>query len=216
MLPYDKNGTITGSLIPGGTYGPNVSYIPGPMFGYSPPSAADNSSSSTTVDTVVVTAQRPSCGFFCTVGRILAPIGVALGLEVVGAGPVDVPMDAVAVGEVVSGEAAVAKDVELVGGAQSALAGPALSRQLTSEMASSAFAADGGLSDEALAGAREIIPGSDLGNPAIPDGFSKFSTDTFPSPSGDFQTHFYMNPTTGELWYGADYKSLFTNGGPGS
>lgn len=87
--------------------------------------------------------------------------------------------------------------------------GVRLSQQLSLESANSAFTATGELSDEAIAGSQEIIPAGQLGNPAIPDGFSKFSTDTFASPSGPFQVHFYMNPTTGEVFYGLDYKSVF-------
>jgi len=56
----------------------------------------------------------------------------------------------------------------------------------------------------------EIIPAGQLGNPAIPQGFSKFATDTFASPSGPFQAHIYMNPVTGEVYYGLDYKIIFT------
>ena len=68
------------------------------------------------------------------------------------------------------------------------------------------------MTDEALAGSREIIPSSEIGNPNVPSGFSKFSTQTFQSPAGDFQTHFYMNPQTGEPFYGLDYKSIFNSG----
>jgi hypothetical protein len=80
--------------------------------------------------------------------------------------------------------------------------GVRLSQQLARESAESAFTASGELSEGAIAGSREIIPAGQLGNPAIPQGFSKFATDTFASPSGPFQAHFYMNPVTGEVYYG--------------
>jgi hypothetical protein len=32
---------------------------------------------------------------------------------------------------------------------------------------------------------------------------------TFQSPSGPFQVHFYMNPSTGETFYGLDHKAIF-------
>lgn len=56
-----------------------------------------------------------------------------------------------------------------------------------------------------------MAPGT-LGNPAIPSGFGKYATQTFSSPSGPFQVHFYMNPTTGEVFYGLDYKILLNAG----
>ena len=46
-------------------------------------------------------------------------------------------------------------------------------------------------------------------SPAIPAGFGKYSTQTFQSPAGDFQVHFYKHPVTGEVFYGADYKAKF-------
>jgi len=55
---------------------------------------------------------------------------------------------------------------------------------------------------------RGLGPGK-LSNPAIPNGFGKYTTGTFQSPAGDFQVHFYKNPTTGEVIYGLDYKAVF-------
>ena len=46
-------------------------------------------------------------------------------------------------------------------------------------------------------------------NPSIPKGFSKYSTDSFQSPSGSFQVHFYKNQKTGEVLYDLDYKVVF-------
>jgi len=91
-------------------------------------------------------------------------------------------------------------------GAENAINGVRLNQQLSAQ---SAFNASGGLSQEAIAGADQIIPASELGNPAIPSGFGKFTTQTFDSPSGPFQVHFYQNPTTGEIWTGLDYKTVF-------
>jgi hypothetical protein len=99
----------------------------------------------------------------------------------------------------------------LYGGAQSALAGPALAGQLATESAASAFTVEGTLSEEALAGSREIMPNSKLGDPMIPSGFSKFTTQTYQSPSGDFQVHFYMNPIT-RAFYNYGWKSIFNSG----
>jgi len=93
-------------------------------------------------------------------------------------------------------------------GTENAINGVRLNQQLSAQ---SAFNASGGLSQEAIAGSQEIIPASELGNPAIPQGFSKFSTSTFDSPSGPFQVHFYQNPTTGQIWTGLDYKTVFNN-----
>jgi hypothetical protein len=45
----------------------------------------------------------------------------------------------------------------------------------------------------------------------VPEGFAKYATETFASPSGAFQTHFYMNPETGATFYGLDYKVIFNS-----
>jgi hypothetical protein len=98
------------------------------------------------------------------------------------------------------------------GGAQSAGAAAGLAQQLTAQVAASVFTAGGALGGDALAGSREIIPSSQLGNPALPSGISKFATQTYQSPAGDFQVHFYMNLLTGEPYYGQDYKTIFNSG----
>ena len=89
--------------------------------------------------------------------------------------------------------------------------GPKLNKQLSLESANSPFTESGGLTDDAIKNSREIIPSSSINNPAIPKGFSKYSTETFQSPSGNFQTHFYKNPKTGEVFYGRDYKAIFNS-----
>jgi RHS repeat-associated protein len=96
--------------------------------------------------------------------------------------------------------------------AQNVMNGVRLSGQLSLESASSVFTAAGELTDEAIAGSRQIIAAGTLGNPAIPTGFGKYATQTFASPSGPFQVHFYMNPPTGTVFYGLDYKAVFNQG----
>jgi RHS repeat-associated protein len=92
---------------------------------------------------------------------------------------------------------------------QNAMNGVRLAQQLSLESAESAFDISNGLSQGALAGSREIISAGRLTNPAIPPGFSKFATETFASPSGPFQVHFYMHPVTRQVFYGLDYKVIF-------
>lgn len=98
---------------------------------------------------------------------------------------------------------------EIAGGAQSAIAAEALGDQLLAEEAASLFTAEGELTDEALNSATQIMTRSELGNPAIPADVNKFATPTWPSPSGDFRVHFYMNPLTREPYYQLDYKVVF-------
>jgi hypothetical protein len=86
--------------------------------------------------------------------------------------------------------------------------GVRLSGQLARASANSAFTATGALSQVAIANATQIIRAGALGNRAIPSGFAKYTTETFASPSGAFQIHFYMNPSTGEVFYGLDYKVI--------
>jgi hypothetical protein len=92
--------------------------------------------------------------------------------------------------------------------------GSRLASDLVRAEAESAFTATGELSSEALQGSRQIIAPGELGNSAIPQGFGKYATETFNSPSGPFQAHFYMNPTTNEVFYGLDYKAIFNAGAP--
>ena len=96
--------------------------------------------------------------------------------------------------------------------AQNIVNGVRLSGQLTVSEATSVFTTGGRLSQGAINGATEIIPAGALGNPAIPAGFAKFTTETFKSPAGPFQVHFYMNPATREVVYGLDYKVIFNSG----
>lgn len=120
-------------------------------------------------------------------------------------GPVEADIDAIEeeLPSVGGAEAAISS------GAESALSAIRLKGQLLMEEAKSAFTPTGELSPEAIAGSRQIIRPGQLSNPLIPQGLAKFSTGTFNSPSGPFQVHFYMNPTTGQPYYGLDYKSVF-------
>jgi RHS repeat-associated protein len=88
-----------------------------------------------------------------------------------------------------------------------------LAEQLTFKQANSLSKATGALTKDAIKGAREIISPAELNNPAIPAGFGKYTTGSFPTPSGgSFDTHFYMNSSTGEIFYGLDYKSIINFG----
>lgn len=84
-----------------------------------------------------------------------------------------------------------------------------LAEQLALESARSSFLRNGTLAQAALNNAQMIIPPGGLGNPAIPKGFAKYTTETFQSPSGPFQMYFYKNPTTGQVLYNLDYKAVF-------
>jgi hypothetical protein len=97
------------------------------------------------------------------------------------------------------------------GSAQNVVNEVRLSEQLTMESANSAFAADGTLSEGAINNSRQIFAPGSLGNPEIPSEFGKYTTQTFASPSGPFQVHFYMNPSSGETFYGLDYKAVFNS-----
>jgi hypothetical protein len=88
---------------------------------------------------------------------------------------------------------------------------PRLSQQLTLQSAESSFNADGTLTQDAIDNSSLIMSPNNLSNPAIPSGYGKYSTQTFQSPYGNFQTHFYMNADTGDVYYGLDYKSVFNS-----
>lgn len=88
-----------------------------------------------------------------------------------------------------------------------------LANDLRLQSANSPFAVNGTLTQDAISSAK-AVPGlgpGQLSNPAIPPGFGKYTTETFQSPAGNFQVHFYKNPTTGEVFYGLDYKAVFNN-----
>ena len=86
-----------------------------------------------------------------------------------------------------------------------------LAEQLTVQSAKSPFTAAGTLTEEAIAGSRQIISSDQIKNAAVPAGFGKYATETFDSLAGKFQAHFYKNPNTGETFFGADYKAIFNS-----
>lgn len=43
--------------------------------------------------------------------------------------------------------------------------------------------------------------------------WAKYTTESIPSPSGNFQMHFYCNSMTGDVYYGRDYKAVFDHQG---
>jgi len=98
------------------------------------------------------------------------------------------------------------------GGAQNAATVPRLAQTLRAESASARFTPSGALTPESIASSRQIISPGQISNPAVPPGFAKYSTPTFPSPSGNFQVHFYRNPVTNQQFYDLDYKVIFQKG----
>lgn len=102
----------------------------------------------------------------------------------------------------------IAAETVTSGGTADAFQSQLLKQDLLSEQASSISTESGSLTQEAINGSKQIIGAEDLGNPAIPDGFAKFTTATVDGPSGPFTTRFYMNPQTGEIFTGLDYKTI--------
>jgi RHS repeat-associated protein len=94
-------------------------------------------------------------------------------------------------------------------GASNVASAPKLAAQLRLESARSPFTSSGQLTPQAIDDSRMIIPNSQIGNPKVPPGYNKYSTPTYQSPSGDFQTRFYMDPKTGNVLYDPDYKTKF-------
>ncbi|KAF5032454.1 hypothetical protein DSECCO2_617100 [anaerobic digester metagenome] len=84
--------------------------------------------------------------------------------------------------------------------------GPKLNSKLTYEEASSVFTKSGTLQPEVVKNSSAIISGSELNNPSVINAltkngsnindWAKMTTQTFKSPSGDFQVHFYQNLKT--------------------
>ncbi|WP_323004681.1 DUF637 domain-containing protein [Denitromonas sp.] len=109
-----------------------------------------------------------------------------------------------------------------VNGAQNIANGPRLAQQLTHSEAASIFV-NGGLRAEVIAGSKVAIPGSQLNNPALvkaltTDGskitdWAKMTSQTFKSPSGPFQVHFYQNLKTGATHFADDFKAVFNHNG---
>jgi hypothetical protein len=112
---------------------------------------------------------------------------------------------------------------EIAEGAQAAANSAAsfarLTKHLEFDEAASVFTKSGGLQPSVIQDARLITPGARIGNPEViktltADGsnmadWGKYATQTFQSPSGPFQAHFYRNGVTGAANYSIDYKVLF-------
>ena len=114
------------------------------------------------------------------------------------------------------GAGAVFGSLRVIGGETATMAGTnaangvRLAQQLRVEQAGSQFTAAGTLTPEAIANSQMIMQSSRLANPGIPTGFAKYTTAPLPGPSGgSITTRFYMNPSTGDVFYGLDYKTLF-------
>lgn len=81
------------------------------------------------------------------------------------------------------------------------------------------FTRSGALQSEVIQGSSRIIPGSNIANPSVVKGLTadgsniadwgKYTSQTFHSPSGPFQVHYYYNPATQMVNYGFDYKVVF-------
>ncbi|MBD3362702.1 hypothetical protein GF362_03215 [Candidatus Dojkabacteria bacterium] len=91
--------------------------------------------------------------------------------------------------------------------------------QLKSQQAATVFTQNGELKPNVISNSHSIIDGKDLKNPSVIkeltkdgskiDSWEKMSTDSYPSPSGDFQVHYYQNKDTGKIYYNIDYKAKF-------
>ncbi len=103
--------------------------------------------------------------------------------------------------------------------ASNAASSERLATALVREEATSVFLEDGELQPEVIAGSHEIINGTQLGNKELIQemtaggdrlsDWGKYTTQTFKSPSGRFQVHFYYNSRTGQVLYDQDYKIKF-------
>jgi hypothetical protein len=85
-------------------------------------------------------------------------------------------------------------------------------REALADRANSPFNQDGTLTDAAIKNSTMIIAARLIGNPEIPQGYSKFTTETYQSSVGDFQVYFYYNIGTGNAFYGNDYKAVLNKG----
>lgn len=102
------------------------------------------------------------------------------------------------------------------------ISGLQLRQQLQAQQASSIFTKEGYLTEEAI-GNSGLLPIGQLKNPKLIEELSlrpgnlsdwgKYATESTPSPSGNFQMHFYRNHVTGDVYYGRDYKAIFDHQG---
>jgi RHS repeat-associated protein len=109
----------------------------------------------------------------------------------------------------VSNNTKISEEVTGNSGADNIATGPKLRAQLIFEEANSIFTESGTLKPEVIKNSRAIISGNELKNPDVINAltkngsnisdWAKMSTETFKSPSGDFQVHFYQNIGTGEV-----------------
>ena len=94
-----------------------------------------------------------------------------------------------------------------------------MTRQLQFDEAASVFNRSGGLQSSVINRSSPIIRGPQIGNQQVvksltADGsniadWAKYTTQSFQSPSGPFQVHFYRNSVTGAVNYANDYKVVF-------
>jgi RHS repeat-associated protein len=80
------------------------------------------------------------------------------------------------------------------------------------------FNPDGTISKAGFENSVMIVPSSEIGNPNIPAGYSKWTTKSYcpyPNKPTGYQTHYYRNDVTGEPYYGNDYKTVPNKGGGG-
>ncbi len=94
-----------------------------------------------------------------------------------------------------------------------------LTRQLQFDEAAAVFNRSGGLQPSVINNSTPIVRGPQIGNQQVvkaltADGsniadWAKYTTQSFQSPSGPFQVHFYRNSVTGAVNYGYDYKVVF-------
>ncbi|HYJ83641.1 MAG TPA: RHS repeat-associated core domain-containing protein, partial [Allosphingosinicella sp.] len=82
---------------------------------------------------------------------------------------------------------------KLIKGADNIADAARLNAALARESGASVFTETGELTPQVISESRKILDESEINNPNIPAGLSKYSTPTYQSPSGDFQVHFYKN-----------------------
>ena len=119
----------------------------------------------------------------------------------------------------VKGAELVGKDLVTADNAYNIANASKLSNQLKMEEAASMFSTDGKLVSSAVNTSKQIMTGVELKNENVLNillskdaninNWGKYATDTFNSPLGPGQVHFYMNKVTGEIVYNIDYKFKF-------
>lgn len=107
--------------------------------------------------------------------------------------------------------------------AKSAVGAVKLKKSLAFKEANSIFEKSGHLKNQVVSSSRLIVEGGDLRNKSLVrelikkggniEDWAKYETKSHSSPSGAFKVHFYKNRSTGALYYGKDYKSVFNHQG---